>query len=162
MYGVSETPDKYEGGGHDHFSGRVNPLVKCHLLCHRHCNHTYKSKPQGNIYWMYWHIHRQCTFTEIKNTGFMATCMYKKRSDVTISYWFVYLHQWYSMLVKFNSYCYGSYNYLIFYCYTIYIIPGNRFLPYICVPLMVGCHCIHVMLFSLLNCRSVKDWYSCI
>lgn len=41
-------------------------------------------KPQGNIYWMYWHIHRQCTFTEIKNTGFMATCMYIKWSAVTI------------------------------------------------------------------------------
>lgn len=125
MYGVSETPDKYEGGGHDHFSGRVNPLVKCHLLCHRHCNHTYKSKTTGynllNV--LMTHI-LPVHLYKSKNTGFMATCMYKKRSDVTISYWFVYLHQWYSMLVKFNSYCYGSYNYLIFYCYTIYIIIG--------------------------------------
>lgn len=27
-------------------------------------------------------------------------------------------------------------------------------------PLMVGCHWISVIFFSLLNCRSVKDWYS--
>jgi hypothetical protein len=27
-------------------------------------------------------------------------------------------------------------------------------------PLIVGCQSIHVIVFSLLNCRSVKDWYS--
>ncbi len=29
------------------------------------------------------------------------------------------------------------------------------------VPLMEGCQSMQVMVLSLLNCRSVNDWYSC-
>lgn len=47
VYGVSEILDKYEGGGYDYFSGRVNSFVKCYFFCYRYCNYIYKLKIIG-------------------------------------------------------------------------------------------------------------------